>query len=814
MNNERWARVTDLFTQALSVEPERRPGLLDEACAGDHELRREVESLLAASELGARRFAEPAVQLLLGARPEELASTPAIDERIGPYQIVAEVGRGGMGSVFEAFRADDDYRKRVALKTVARERGQAELLRRFRHERRILARLDHRNIAALLDGGVTPDGLPYFAMEFVDGAPIDAYCRSHQLGVRARLPLMRQVCDAVQFAHQNLVVHRDLKPSNILVAGDGTVKLLDFGIAKLLEEDPGQSDLTEGEAHPFTPGYASPEQLRGDPITTASDIHALGLVLYLVLTDRHAFRDSDTPASEVRRRILEAAPPPTGLGAELDAIVATALRKEPGRRYASASQLAEDLQRYLTGVPVLAHPDSTGYRVTKFVRRHRMGVMAAALLALSLVAGVIATTWQMRQAEAERRRAGEFSKFIGEMLAAPDPLRRGREARILDILGEAASRARTELAGQPAARAAIQRIIGETYTRLGVLDSARPVLQEAFATHRATLGEQHLETARSGQALGRLLAFTESFAAGESLLAVAVTKFRGAGKAAEPDLVLALLDYGNTLWHQGKLTASEPVLEEALQLARRTRGEQDITVAAALQSLAVVRDHLGDRQGAKRRYREAIASLRSLGTPGAANLATAAYDLANVLKLEDSLATADSLVTEAIRLGERLYGNNNSNLASFRVNLGDIRRRQGRLAEAQAELEAALAIQRRALPAGHPELGAGLSLLGLVQCERGAVRQGEDPLREALAIRRRSLPAGHWLTHNLESALIVCLTPQGRYAEAETLGVAGYQGLKERLGARHPRTLEAAARLVTLYERWGRGAEAERYARP
>jgi serine/threonine-protein kinase len=256
-----------------------------------------------------------------------------------------------------------------------------------------------------------------------------------------------------------------------------------------------------------------------------------------------------------------------------------------------------------------------------------------------------------------------------------------------------------------------------------------------------------------------------------------------------------------------------PVLEAALNLARRIHGERHLTVAAAHQALAVVHDHQGDRAGAKSRFRESISILRELGAPARANLSLALYDLANVLKLEDSLAVADSLVSESLRLMTALYDRPNVATGTARTNLGDIRRRQGHLVEAEAELSAAVAILRDALPSGHGELAAPLSLLGLVRCERGAAYEGEVPLREALGIRQRNLPPGHWLTHNLESALSVCLTRQGRYVESESLGVRGYDGLRERLGEDHPRTREAAARLVLLYERWGKPDRARLYRR-
>jgi tetratricopeptide (TPR) repeat protein len=812
MRSDQLARVTELFGEALGLAAEEREAFLDRACGEDPPLRDELASLLAAHAEENGRFAAPPADLLSELAGDAVAAAPGAGQMIGPYRIVREIGHGGMGAVYEAYRADDDYRKRVAIKTLAVGRGHASLLQRFRQERRILARLDHRHIAALLDGGVTPEGFPFYAMEYVEGEAIDAYCRARALPLRDRVHLLRQVCGAVHYAHRNLVVHRDLKPGNILVTTDGTVKLLDVGIAKLLaaEDDTTGEDMTDAGGAPFTPAYASPEQVRGEPVTTATDLHALGVVLYLVLAGRHPYRDGDTSAGELRRRVLEQAPPPTGLGPELDAIVRMALHKDPGRRYGSAEQLAEDLGRWLRGEPVLAHPDTVGYRVTSFVRRHRVGVAAAAAIVVLLVAGALATAWQARRAEAERRRAEEFARFTAEILAAPDPLQRGPDARVIDILGDAAGRARVQLAGQPAALASILRIIGETYSRLLVLDSAQPLLREAVETPRAALGDGHAETARSRAALGRVVALTDTSDLGERLLEEGIAVLARTPRAA-PDLVVAQLEFGNVLWRRGKLDRAEPVLLEALAGARRLHGERDLTVAAALQALAVLADHRGDRVGAKARFREAVGLLRSLGGPGRGNLALALYDLSNVLKLEDSLAAAEAMVTESLGLMTAIYGSSNVGVGTVRTNLGDIRRRQGRVAEAEAELAEAVRILRGSLPEGHSDLAASLSLLGLVRCERGAPRLGEPLLREALEIRYRSLPPGHWLTHNLESGLVVCLTALGRFAEAESVGVRGYEGLRDRLGPAHPRTREAAARLVALYDRWDRPDRAAVY---
>jgi len=403
-----------------------RAALVDREAGSDNALRDEVMALLADEE-GARGFLTGGVAV-----PESLvphvggaAAVSLVGRRIGPYRLLDEVGRGGMGTVYRAARADDAFQKTVALKLVRGGAASDILRQRFQRERQILGRLQHPNIAAIFDGGTTEEGQPYLVMEYVEGEPIDRYCARHELPVRQRLEMFRQVCAAVHYAHQNLVVHRDLKPGNILVTKDGTPKLLDFGIAKLLAAgvDP-EAAPTATMLPMMTPEYASPEQVRGETITTASDVYSLGVVLYELLTGRRPYVVRTESLEEIVRAVCGTEPlsPSTAvrgapvtavrsavtaseLRGDLDTIVLKALRKEPARRYASAQEISEDVRRHLVGLPVMARADSSAYRVGKFVTRHRVGVVAATLLALSLIGGIVMTVREARIAEAQRQRA-------------------------------------------------------------------------------------------------------------------------------------------------------------------------------------------------------------------------------------------------------------------------------------------------------------------------------------------------------------------------------------------------------------------------
>jgi len=497
---EQWEKIKEIFAFALEQDSSRRAEFLRQACSGDESVRAELESLLStydsADATGKPPRATPDDEGIAG-------------QKIGPYQVLRQIGVGGMGAVYLAVRADQAYSKRVAIKLVQAGIDTQEIARRFRHERQILATLDHPNIARLVDGGTTERGVPYFVMDYVEGTRIDDYCDSHKLSIEERIRLFREVCSAVQYVHQNLVVHRDLKPSNILVTVEGVPKLLDFGIAKLLKPElfTSLADATVVEFRLMTPGYASPEQARGEPVTTASDVYSLGVILYELLTAQRPYRLKTDAPGEVLRAVCDQEPerpsaaairiPETHaekdsspavaaekratvpeklrrqLSGDLDTIVLKALRKEPQRRYASVERFSDDLHRYLTGLPVSAQRDTWSYRAEKFVRRNRVGVAAATLLAVSLVGGVLATTWQAQVARVERANAQQqfndvrklTTSFLFEFhnaiqdLPGSTPARRLLVQRAQEYLSKLAQRAQNDRA--------LQRELAEAYLKVG-----------------------------------------------------------------------------------------------------------------------------------------------------------------------------------------------------------------------------------------------------------------------------------------------------------------------------------------------------------
>ena len=560
MTSDRFQRCEELFHSALALEGAAREAFLQAACAGDVTLRAEVERLLSAHARAGDFIGSPAV-------PRSSSWADAEEwwtgRRIGPYSIVRELGRGGMGAVYLAERADGQYQQRVALKLIKRGMDTEQVLARFRAERQILASLDHPNIARLLDGGSTEQGLPFFAMEYIEGEPIDTYARRAGLSVEDRLRLFLQVCGAVAYAHQHLVIHRDIKPLNILVTPEGTPKLLDFGIAKVLHAGDDETSTVTG-MRLLTPEYASPEQVEGRHATTVSDVYALGVVLYELLTGRSPYRlrsrtpqevveavrttDPDRPSQagddeKVRRR----------LRGDLDTILLTALRKEPDRRYQSVEQFAADVRRHLDGMPVLARPDTFGYRAGKFVRRNRVPVAAGALVVLALVGGTIATAYQARQARAAQARAER--RFADVRKLAHTVLFDYHDA-IKDLRG---------------ARPVRERLVHDA---LGYLDGlAReveddPSLQRELAAAYRRVGDLQTSDPSGGDTEGATRSYAKALAISDALLRA------DSSPQARRDVASAALALGAVVWERGNLM-------EGLAHAQHARALLEPLVAAA-----------------------------------------------------------------------------------------------------------------------------------------------------------------------------------------------------------------------------------------
>ncbi|HEY8061675.1 MAG TPA: serine/threonine-protein kinase, partial [Gemmatimonadales bacterium] len=522
---ERLRQVRAIFDALVDAPAAERDAVLDRLAAGDATLRRDVEELLTTVAQTDAVYSPPLTVRadLAGADPAPLEGT-----RLGRYDIVRLIGAGGMGTVYEAVRADDQYRQRVAIKLVRRGIDSDIALARFLQERQILASLQHKNIATLLDGGVTPDGRPFLVMVYIEGEPITTWCAARSVGLRERVALFRQVCSAVAHAHQNLVIHRDIKPGNILVTADGTIKLLDFGIAKLLDADNGDDamPLTRGGARAYTPEYASPEQVRGGTLKTSSDVYSLGVVLFELLTGRRPHVTATRAAADVERAVLgEPVPRPSSvatdeaarergersaarlgryLRGELDNIVLACLRLEPERRYPSVEALGDDLQHHLAGQPIRAHRDWAGYRLRKFVQRNAPLVAAMSLVLIALVGGVIATMAQSRRARSEQLKEQQVNSFLRTLLSSVKPVTRGRDVPASELLDAAARRLDVDRTTPANIRAELQTVIGRSYQSLGRYDDAERLDTAALALTRRLDGAGSAAAVAELSTLGEL----------------------------------------------------------------------------------------------------------------------------------------------------------------------------------------------------------------------------------------------------------------------------------------------------------------------
>jgi serine/threonine protein kinase len=820
---DRWARIEQLLDRCLELPAADRAALLERARADDAQLCRDVEELLAADTRAQGPLDAAADELfsdLVAAGRRGSNGSPATadeaDEtapgQIGPYRIVEEIGHGGMGVVFLAERADGQFEQRVALKLVRGGLDSPESKRRFLQERQILARLQHPNIAVLLDGGVTPDGLPYFAMEYVAGEPLTRYCDERRMDLRRRIELFLSVCDAVQHAHQSLVVHRDLKPANILVTATGEVKLLDFGIAALLEHDDAFAQQTQQMLR-LTPEYASPEQLRAEPVTTATDVYNLGLILYDLLTGcrPHAARSSSLLA--LQHAILEQDPLPPSrtvraaaarghaegarpaesgeeiaarrattplalerhLRGDLDNILLMTLRREPRERYASAEALRHDLDRYLTHQPVTASGGSTAYRLRKYYRRHRASMVALAAVFASLVAGLLGMNWQARRAARERDRARQaearavaINEFlVDEMLEGASPEQaRGRELTVHEVLGTAARRVEQAFAGDPALEASLRETIGQTYSALGDYEAAQAHLERSVAILTATRGEEDPQTLAAAALLGQVLA------------------------------------------RRGDYVRASAILTTTLERQRRLLGGEHLDTLGSEGMLAGLLISQGEYLAAERRLRPLIEQLRRLHPEEWHLITTNGRRLAGALDMQRKSAEAEAVCRETLALQREKLGADHPDVSGTMELLASILMRLDRFAESVRLEEEVFARNQRVLGEEHPGTLRSARVLSNGYWQQGKPARAESLARRTVEVSTRVLGPEHPETVSVMTNLGIFLRYENRLGEAERIYRQVLDINRRTLGEEHPSAIKALKNLNILLLRAGREREA------
>jgi serine/threonine protein kinase len=789
-----WERIEPILEYALDLPPRDRAIYLESACGADISMRARIEGMIRAGEdpngLLERSIADVAGPLMLELDGPMPAAIPA-GTMFGPWRVVRELGHGGMGEVFLAERADGQFAQTAALKVVRRGREHDPLLiRRFLEERRILASLAHPNVARLLDGGVTSANLPWFAMEYVAGRPLDLYCDELDLDVPARLALMEQVLGAVSYAHRNLLVHRDLKPSNIFVTESGEVKLLDFGIAKLLGEenivDPG---LTIGYNRVMTPEYAAPEQVRGDAVTTATDIYALGAVLYELLTGQRAHRFDKRSAAEIERVVCETEPESprravrssTGgktregeanvrkrrLSSDLDTIVLKALQKDPLRRYASAEAMLEDLKRYRTGRPLLARPDTARYRWRKFIGRHRYAVAAAGVIALVLAGGVATTVWQARAARLEADRADRVKEFLVDLLHQADPnITQGKEFSVRELLDRGTQRVDSMLGSEPAVQAELYEVLGNTYAHLGRNAQADTLHRKGLAAVRRLYGSGSQEVLDEAMAVGWGLNDRGKYLDADTLLTASIAEYRKAGGGESQALSDAIDILATAKKRSDQPVAAESLYRQSLRMQIRLTGPTDTITASRLS------------------------------------------DLGALLGGQDRLTEADSMLTAAQEHRRGVLAPLDTKYMVGESSLAAIRMKRGDFAAAEPRLRTAIAGLEKIESSGGLNLARTLDRLALLQSLELHAAAAIATSERSSAMFTSVMGDDHPETFNSLSLLANYRANGGDAKGAEVGARSAYTSLQRKMGDRHDYTLGAGQRLASIELENGEGSEA------
>jgi len=756
MTPERWKRIEALYQAAVDLEGEARAELLQRECADDASLLSEVEALLRHDARGDQTISGVIQRVALEVVERE--SGALVGRRLGAWRLVKRIAQGGMGAVYLGERCDGQFEQRAAVKLLNPALLSPEALARFNSERQILARLSHPSIARLYDGGTTDEGVPYLVMEYIEGLPIDTFCTERRLGTQARLELFNKVCAAVDYAHRNLVVHRDIKPSNILVDAQGEPKLLDFGVAKLIDREhlANAAAVTLADLRMLTPKYASPEQLKGETITTATDVYSLGVLLYELLSGRFPYADETGSAQALQQAILSTDPqrPSTAasrpdsrrrapeltperlrreLAGDLDNIVLMALRKEPDRRYGSAAQLAQDIDHHLHDLPVNARAATFGYRARKFVVRNRAIVAATGIALLTVASTVAAYTWRLERerdrAELAAAKSQQVTQFLVRLFEESNPWKApGSTLTAADLLQQGL-RDIDRLDDQPTLQAELLRVMGSSYTYIGETDIAIRLFQRALALYRGD-------------------------------------------PATDPlTLTAALMELSEALRLNGDLEPAEQALRDVLIIRRRVLGEQHAGVASAL-------DRLG-----------------------------------NVLHDRDRGAAAVEVLRRALAMKEALGEAQDADAADILNNLAISLDNDGRFEEAAATHRRAIALNRELIGPQHPDLATGIYNLGLVLTRLGRYEEAERNHREALVMRRAILGDGHWMVALSESSLAMIQARLGHFDEAVALAEHALAVCRETFGERHLQFSSRARHLSVVRFDLGDYRGAERAAR-
>lgn len=785
MTPDRWQTIQRIYHDALKHRPKSRCIFVQKTCHNDPALADEVIDLL-----NARTDDTPLVDNALVANAADVVATVAHQSRdgqhVGPYKIIRETGRGGMATVYLAERDDEQFDHQVAVKIVKKGMDSDQILDRFKKERQTLANLNHPNIAKLLDGGTTDDHMPYLVMEHIAGLPIDEYCERNDLSLADRLALLQKVCAAAHYAHQNLTIHRDLKPSNILVTNDGTPKLLDFGIAKILEDDPTETHITQTAQRFMTPDYAAPEQILGQPITTSTDVYALGVIAYQLLTGQRPFQRSTLSQHELELAIIESDPPrpsdttqPSNpklrkaLRGDLDNIILKALRKEPDRRYATADQFAEDIIRHLAGLPVSAHKGTVRYRTAKFLRRNKVTMTATAAVFLSLVIGIAATYNQAvraRSSEAEARRlalaetqakniaqqqaekASRISDFLKRLLISPDPYRYGKNYRILDLLETASEWIDEETAQMPEVGAELHVAIGIVYRGLGEYTKATEHLEKSRDIRTDLFGSESLEVADTLHNLADLAYRERQYDRAGKLFRIALDVREKQLPADDLDLMATRQGLAGIYFMNKEYRQAEEMFRRVLR-NKDMIDEDHAGYARTVNNLATTIREQGRYDEADPLYQEALRVRLETNGPDHYNVAVSYANIATLRALQKQYEEATENYTRAIDIMETQLDPDHPTIAIVLTKFGDALIKAKDFAAAAPVLERAVDIETKNFPDGTPQTADLICILAEVYDKLNRPDDAAIQYQNALNLRTQLLGSDHPDTREIQLIL-------------------------------------------------------------
>jgi len=829
LNQDRLNKVRELFDEASFLSAEERELYLTKKCANDLGLKKEVQSLFNSFENTKDFLEEP---LTIVEQYKNSFVDPYIGKQIGNYIIDGEAGVGGMGIVYTGKRNDKEFEQKVAIKILKHGITSEYLLKRFQIERQTLANLQHQNIARLLDGGRTNDGLPFLVMEFIDGIPITECCNQIKLSIEEKLKLFREVCNAVQYAHQNLIIHRDLKPGNILVTKDGIPKLLDFGIAKLIDEElvDNNEGLTRTGVWHLTPEYASPEQIKGEKITTASDVYSLGVLLYQILTGYQPYKITNSSPAAISKiiteekiikpseRIIQSSnisstdqfinpiKLSTHLKGDLDNIILKAMHKDPLKRYVSVEQFSEDIRRHLIGLPVIAQKDSAGYRLSKFILRHKVGFVSSVGFIVFLIASLIAIIWQANIAAKERdnakletQKVETVNNFLQEMLSSVDPTEVGKDVKVYDILKKASVDVGNNFSRHPEIEASVRKTIGVTLTNLGEFDEAKPHLTKSLDLNNKVYGKESYQSAESLHELALYYHWVGDLNLADSLYTQSIKIFRNDSDSPPRSLASAINDLGILKQEQAKYQESLKLLREALNIYQKKFGETDRDVASTLNNLALTLESLNDIDGAEKYYQKSLEVYLKLYSPDRPEISTIYNNLAYIYIDKDDLNKAEEYFKKSLELKINAFGKDHSLVGLGFMNLGALEYTMNKFDVSESNLLAALKNFNTSLNANHIWFGLTNFWYSKILTKKSNYTEAEKCVRTALSIYIKNYPKDHPNTISANAELGIIYFHQKKYAAAEKLLVTGYERIRQIKGEKDFNTVRLLEYLTKTF---------------